>query len=173
MTDMGGARFRFPTSGAEFVFSDFPPGDGSPMQATDTLDFLVVLSSSKGPRHDEFWSFCAHGELRLQRCGHCGHICWPVADACEHCGKQELVWTAMSGRGKIVNWCSFEYDYHGGAIALPYDAILVELEEGPLFTSNPKGFGFDDIGLGTPVKLAFQEGEDATGLFLLPVFEKA
>lgn len=42
--DGGGGRFRFPTQGVEFVFSDFPPGGGSPMHATDTLDFLVVLS---------------------------------------------------------------------------------------------------------------------------------
>jgi quercetin dioxygenase-like cupin family protein len=41
--DAGGGRFRFPTSGADFVFSDFPPGGGSPMHATDTLDFLVVV----------------------------------------------------------------------------------------------------------------------------------
>lgn len=42
--DAGGGRFRFPTEGVEFVFSDFPPGGGSPMHATDTLDFLVVVS---------------------------------------------------------------------------------------------------------------------------------
>ena len=42
--DLGGGRFRFPTSGAEFVFSDFPCGGGSIMHATDTLDFLVVLT---------------------------------------------------------------------------------------------------------------------------------
>ena len=42
--DMGGGRFRFPTEGAEFVFADFPPGGGSPMHATDTLDLLVVVS---------------------------------------------------------------------------------------------------------------------------------
>jgi len=42
--DTGGGRFRFPTGGADFVFSDFPPGGGSPMHATDTLDFLVVVS---------------------------------------------------------------------------------------------------------------------------------
>jgi quercetin dioxygenase-like cupin family protein len=42
--DEGGGRFRFPTEGVEFVYSDFPPGGGSPMHATDTLDFLVVVS---------------------------------------------------------------------------------------------------------------------------------
>ena len=44
--DQGGGRFRFPTSGAQFVFSDFPPGGGSPMHATDTVDFLVILFGS-------------------------------------------------------------------------------------------------------------------------------
>jgi quercetin dioxygenase-like cupin family protein len=44
--DQGGGRFRFPTAGAQFVFSDFPPGGGSMMHATDTLDFLVVVSGS-------------------------------------------------------------------------------------------------------------------------------
>ena len=42
--DTGGGRFRFPAEGAEFVFADFPPGGGSPMHATDTLDLLVVVS---------------------------------------------------------------------------------------------------------------------------------
>jgi quercetin dioxygenase-like cupin family protein len=44
--DAGGGRFRFPTSGADFIYSDFPPrgGGGAFMHATDTLDFLVVVS---------------------------------------------------------------------------------------------------------------------------------
>lgn len=42
--DAGGGPFRFPTEGAQFIFSDFPPGGGSMMHATDTLDFLVVVS---------------------------------------------------------------------------------------------------------------------------------
>lgn len=41
--DQGGGRFRFPTEGVDFVYADFPPGGGSPMHATDTLDFLVVV----------------------------------------------------------------------------------------------------------------------------------
>lgn len=44
LQDAGGGRFRFPAQGVDFVFADFPPGGGSPMHATDTLDFLVVVS---------------------------------------------------------------------------------------------------------------------------------
>ena len=42
--DAGGGIFRFPTRGSLFVFSDFPPGGGSPMHATDTIDYIVVVS---------------------------------------------------------------------------------------------------------------------------------
>jgi quercetin dioxygenase-like cupin family protein len=44
--DQGGGRFRFPTAGAQFVYSDLPPGSGSPMHTTDTIDFIVVISGS-------------------------------------------------------------------------------------------------------------------------------
>jgi quercetin dioxygenase-like cupin family protein len=43
-TDAGGGPFRFPTSGTLFVYADFPPGQGSFMHATDTIDYLVVVS---------------------------------------------------------------------------------------------------------------------------------
>ena len=44
--DQGGGRLRFPTAGAQFLFSDIPPGGGSPMHTTDTVDFAVVISGS-------------------------------------------------------------------------------------------------------------------------------
>jgi uncharacterized OB-fold protein len=124
-----------------------------------------------GPEHDDFWAWCARGELRLQACKACGGLTWPAARACEHCGDEALEWVRMSGRGRIVSWCTFDYDYYRGLLPLPYDAILVELEEGPLFVSNPVGFTSRDITFGAPVRVAFRTCEDAAGEFQLPVFE--
>jgi len=42
--DAGGGTFRFPAAGTLFVYADFPPGGGSPMHATDTIDYIVVVS---------------------------------------------------------------------------------------------------------------------------------
>lgn len=42
--DAGGNIFRFPVRGALFVFSDFAPGSAGPMHASDTIDFIVVVS---------------------------------------------------------------------------------------------------------------------------------
>src|SRR6202008_4415611 len=42
--DAGGGVFRFPASGTLFCFADFPPGGGTDMHATDTIDYIVVIS---------------------------------------------------------------------------------------------------------------------------------
>ena len=125
-----------------------------------------------GPGHDAFWAWCDEGELRLQRCGACRRISWPVVAACEYCGGVELSWDRMSGRGKVVSWCTFERDYFRGVLPLPWATLLVELEEGALFVSNPRGFTPDDCRLDQAVKVCFVDCEDSGGHFRLPVFEK-
>jgi uncharacterized OB-fold protein len=128
---------------------------------------------ARGPVHDEFWAWCAKGELRLQRCAACGRYSWPPVQACEHCGGEHLEWAAMSGRGRVASWCTFERGYYEGVLPIPWNVILVELEEGPLFLSNPKGFTWAEISPDMPVRLSFVDCEDSAGAFHLPVFEKA
>ncbi len=125
-----------------------------------------------GNNHDTFWDWCGQGELRLQRCAGCDHMHWPVVQKCENCGTRAFAWERMSGRGKVVSWTTFERDYYRGLMPLPYDTILVELEEGPLFLSNPQGFGREDLAPDMPVTLAFLDAEDTAGAFKLPVFER-
>lgn len=126
-----------------------------------------------GDVHDAFWGWCAQDELRLQHCATCEQISWPPVEACEYCGSSRLAWTAMSGHGRLIANCSFERDYYAGLLPIPWDAILVELAEGPLFVSNPQGFRAADAPPGAAVKLAFIACEDSHGVFRLPVFELA
>lgn len=126
-----------------------------------------------GGANDEYWDWTAKGELRTQRCAACGERAWPVVKACEHCGSTDLPFEPLSGRGKVVAWATFERDYYRGALPIPWDTILVELEDGPLFISNPQGFGWRDIVPDMPVKVAFLYAEDKAGAYRLPVFERA
>ena len=77
----------------------------------------------------------------------------------------------LSGLGTIVSWCTFYKQYYPD-VAVPYDTIVVELEEGPLFISNPQGFTNEQVTYGTAVAVAFIDVEDEGGPFLLPVFER-
>jgi uncharacterized OB-fold protein len=125
-----------------------------------------------GPGHDEFWQQRLEGRLCLQRCDVCNELAWPVVKACEHCDSTDLPFKPLSGRGKVISWATFERDYYLAALPIPWDTILVELEEGPLFISNPHGFSWPDISANMPVRVAFIDVEDSAGPFRLPVFEK-
>ncbi|MFI5047184.1 MAG: Zn-ribbon domain-containing OB-fold protein [Acidimicrobiia bacterium] len=125
-----------------------------------------------GPEHDEFWAHCADGELRIQQCAACRHWSWPPADACERCGSGALAWERLSGDGRVVSWCTFERRYYT-ELDVPWDTILVELDEGPLFISNPSGFTNAELIQAMRVRVAFVDCEDDAGPFRLPVFERA
>ena len=125
-----------------------------------------------GPGHDEFWAACGDGELRIQRCDACRHLSWPPTASCERCGHDQLAWERLSGGGSVVSWCTFERRYYA-ELDVPWDTILVELDEGPLFISNPLGFTNGEVVQGMRVRLAFVDCEDDAGPFRLPVFEKA
>lgn len=126
-----------------------------------------------GPGHDTFWEGCAKGELRIQKCNVCGHRPWPVVAKCEQCGSDKLEFQPVSGKGSLASWCTFERPYYGDMMPVPYDTIIVELEEGPWFISNPSGFANNEATLGMPVKVAFIDCEDQHGQYALPVFERA
>jgi uncharacterized protein len=125
-----------------------------------------------GPLHDEFWSFCARDEFRLLRCRRCLHFAWPPRPECERCGAQDLAWEEVSGRGNVVSWCRLQQPYYD-ELSTPWDVILVELEEGPLFVTNPRGFETIDVQARMLVRVAFVDCEDDAGPFRLPVFERS
>ena len=126
----------------------------------------------RGGVHDRFWEKCAQDELHVQRCAACGHLAWPAVEACDACGSPDLAFERMSGRGRLVSWCTFERDYYRGMLPIPWPTILVALEEGPMFVSNPQGFGAVGYRLDMPVRVAFIDCEDDAGAFRLPVFEQ-
>lgn len=125
---------------------------------------------TRGGVHDEFWRFCGEGELRLQRCEVCGSFHWPPVQRCQHCGGR-LEWRRVAGTGELVSWATFEHPYHP-EVQLPWPTVLVALDEGPLFVSNPEGIAPQEMRPSMPVAVRFIECEDDAGVFQLPVFVK-
>jgi uncharacterized OB-fold protein len=122
--------------------------------------------------NETFWEGCNRGELTIQRCQSCGHRPFPVIETCEECGG-ELIFEPVSGKGTLISWCSFHQPYYGELMPAPYDTIVVALEEGPYFVSNPQGFTNAEAEDGMAVKVAFLDCEDDQGPYKLPVFERA
>ena len=50
---------------------------------------------------------------------------------------------------------------------MPYNIALIDLEEGPRIVGTVRGIANEDIEVGTPVEVAF---EDVTDTFTLPIY---
>jgi len=118
-----------------------------------------------------FWWYCDERDLRLPRCGSCGKYEWPPAPECSACGGGAFSWKRLSGLGRVRSFCAFERQYYPEC-PTPWTVILVELDEGPLFISNPSGIAYEELREGMRVQLAYVRCQDAHGEFNLPVFEE-
>lgn len=115
-----------------------------------------------------FWQYAKKHELRMQQCKDCGKFRFPPSPVCDACLSENYDWKLLSGKGKIITWCVFHQLYLPGfKDEMPYNCIMVELQEGPLFISNLVGTKNEDIAFDMPVEVFF---EDITPEFSLPKF---
>jgi uncharacterized OB-fold protein len=98
------------------------PGSGDP------AELLPPRTRQNAP----FFDALAAGELRLQACGACDRVRWPIAPVCPHCGVRAFAWRTLSGAGRVHSWVRFRRSYLPQFEPLmPYDVLCVALVEGP------------------------------------------
>ncbi len=119
------------------------------------------------PDNAGFWEGCRRGELRLQRCRDCGAHRHHPRPMCPACQSFAYDWVRSSGRGTIY---SFTIAHRPTLPAfeerLPYNVIVVELEEGVFIVSNLVD-GPPEIGL--RVAVVFEPLNDE---IVLPKFKR-
>ena len=125
-----------------------------------------------GPNEVPFWEYCDKKEFRLQKCDRCGAVQFPPSPACPECLSLEMTWTSMKGTGTIVSHTTFIRQYYPECPP-PWQCILVELDEGPSFVTNPRDQNVPEAELksGTRVKVTFVDAEDGAGPFRMPLWE--
>ena len=118
-----------------------------------------------------YWRAARQHRLDLQRCGGCGRLQHPPGPSCERCHSSELEWSTMSGRGEVYSFTVVHHSVHPVTAGhLPYVVALVELEEGPRLVANIGRCPIDQVRIGLPVTVCFDDlGEEIT----LPQFEPA
>jgi uncharacterized OB-fold protein len=116
---------------------------------------------------EPFWEACNQRRFLLHRCGMCGRHYWPASCCVDH-GAQAMSWVPASGSGTVHTFTVIHQRYHPAfAPELPYNVVVVELTEGPFFHSRVLGCGNEDLFVGMPVQVVFEEA--APGI-LLPYF---
>jgi uncharacterized OB-fold protein len=68
------------------------------------------------------------------------------------------MWQPVSGRGTVFSYNVMHQVYHPGfAAEVPYAVVIVKLDEGPKITSNLVGCRLDQIAIGMPVEVVFEQ----------------
>jgi uncharacterized protein len=104
----------------------------------------------------EFWEGARRGRIRMQQCGGCEHIRFPISHVCPRCLSGDYRWTDLSGRGEVFSYVIFHQLYNKAFEKdIPYNVALVQLEEGPRIYSNIVGVDNDAVKVGDKVEAVF------------------
>ena len=115
-----------------------------------------------------FWEGIQRHELVFQRCRDCGHWVHPPRPTCPSCRSFEKEWAVSTGKGTVYASVTYREAPHPGFEA-PYSVILVEMEEGVHLVSNMIDMHSEDVHIGMPVEVVF---DDITEDLALPRFRK-
>lgn len=116
-----------------------------------------------------FWEGIKRHELVFQRCKECGTWLHPPRPVCPKCRSLEKEWAHSTGKGTVYSWVTYLESPHPSFKA-PYSVVLVEMEEGVRLVSNMVDIRPQEISIGMPVEVVFDD--IAEGL-TLPKFRKA
>ena len=112
-----------------------------------------------------FWSGCAAGELRYQRCGICAAVQFYPRESCLNCGGADVQWQSSQGVGTVYALTSVERAPSDEFRALaPYVIVLVDLDEGYRMMAH----GAPGLAIGARVRVRFFEHGERR----LPRFER-
>ena len=117
------------------------------------------------PEDAPFWEWCRRHELRLQRCADCGVFRHPPRPRCPACRSVAVTWDAVRGTGTVASYTICHPPVLPAfADRAPYNAVVVELDEGPFLVSNLVGVANEDLVVGTRVAVTFVDLDETLTL---------
>jgi hypothetical protein len=120
--------------------------------------------------NEGFWEGVKQHKLVFQKCTDCGLFVHRPRPMCPRCLSTEKEWVPSEGKGKVYGWVNFVYanaSYPG--IKVPYPVVIVELLEGVRMISNIHDETVEEIYIGMPVEVVFDDlADDLT----LPKFKR-
>lgn len=111
------------------------------------------------PETQDFWSATSDGELSLGECNACSSQFHYPRGHCPDCFSDNVEITAAAGTGTIYSHTKMESVPGWPEEALPLRLAMVELDEGPRLLTNLVDSDPDEIRVGAPVEVVFQETE--------------
>ena len=138
------------------------------MTVTPRPDFRILPRVRDDNEH--FWTSGRDGVLRFTRCQSCEYWLHPSGPICPRCHSKDLAPEAVSGRATLHTYTVNHQAWIPG-FDPPYVVAIVELpeQEGLRLTTNLVNVDPDEVEIGMPVSVTFEQWDDVW----LPLFEPA
>ncbi|MCT7657070.1 Zn-ribbon domain-containing OB-fold protein [Mycobacterium deserti] len=122
------------------------------------------LAPSPTAESREFWTGGRRGELMICRCHACGRYYHPPAPACWRCRSTDVAPQRASGRATVAAYTVNRQPWIPG-LDPPYIVAMVELDDEPdvRLITNVVDVSLDDIRVGLPVEVFFEDWTDPSG----------
>lgn len=121
---------------------------------------LPAITESSRP----FWQAARRHELVVYGCASCGAL-YSQVTVCSCCGNPRMEWVKVSGKGQVFTFCVYRQSFHPAwAEDIPYNVAYVKLDEGPLLMTNIVGCDNEEIHIGMPVEVVFEDISDEVTL---------
>ncbi len=118
----------------------------------------------------EFYDWCRKGELRFQRCTHCGTFRHVPREVCAECSSFDWEWARSGGTGSVYTWTVVERALHPAfAQSVPYAPVVVEMAEGVRVLSRVVDCPPEDLRIGMPLRVEFEALADD---LIVPCFRR-
>lgn len=113
------------------------------------------------PESQPFWEACRQHRFLVQRCLECGTFQHYPRGVCASCWGDRLEWREGSGRGRVYSFTvTRRTQARGFREEVPYVVAYVELDEGVQVLTNVIGCAPEDVKIGMPVVVAFDDVDD-------------
>jgi uncharacterized protein len=108
-----------------------------------------------------YWEGLERGELRYQRCRHCGHAWLPPTEECSECLLADWEVQVASGEATLVSWVRFHVATHPAfSDRIPFNVAVVKLSEGPQTVTNLiEIHNWEELHATMPLQLQIQEDD--------------
>ncbi len=123
------------------------------------------------PETRPFWEGCKGHQLLVQRCSSCDSYQFYPRGVCSSCMSGDLEWIKASGKGKVFSYSVVHVNRTPQwAEQVPYVVAYVELDEGVRMFSNIVGCDPQEVRIGMPVEVTFDDLNDEVAV---PLFRPA
>jgi len=105
-----------------------------------------------------FWDGLRQHEFRVPKCADCGAFSWVPYPACRSCYSENIVWTAVSGRGKVWTFTVVHRGPGAFGLIVPYIICIGQLEDQPRkcnVIANTSGIDPEEIAIGMPIEIGY------------------